>query len=69
MFFRWNALKNPVNSTLIVLIFINLINYMDRSTIAGMMTDIRNDPYFNIETDKSLGRDTVSRLDSEEIIK
>lgn len=40
---------------MLVLVFINLINYMDRSTVAGMINSIRNDPSFNIQSDQSLG--------------
>ena len=39
----------------IVVVFVNLINYMDRSTVAGMMDSIRKDAAFNIQSDKSLG--------------
>lgn len=37
--------------TVCVLCFVNLINYMDRFTVAGMLTDIKND--FNIGNDMS----------------
>ncbi|XP_043253646.1 protein spinster isoform X1 [Colletes gigas] len=37
--------------TVCVLCFINLINYMDRFTVAGMLTDIRKD--FNLRNDES----------------
>ncbi|KAK9295961.1 hypothetical protein QLX08_009863 [Tetragonisca angustula] len=37
--------------TVSVLCFVNLINYMDRFTIAGMLTEIKND--FKITNDKS----------------
>lgn len=32
-----------------ILVYVNLINYMDRSTVAGMMNSIKNDPEFNIQ--------------------
>ena len=39
-----------------ILCFVNFINYMDRSTIAGMMEDIRKDKHFNIgNNDKAMG--------------
>ncbi len=41
--------------TVLVLVFVNLINYMDRSTVAGMIDSIRKDPDFNIHSDKYLG--------------
>ncbi len=41
--------------TVLVLVFVNLINYMDRSTVAGMINSIKNDPYFNIHKDKYIG--------------
>ena len=38
-----------------ILCFVNFINYMDRSTIAGMMEDIRHDQHFKIKSDKAMG--------------
>ena len=38
-----------------LLFFVNLINYMDRSTVAGMISFIKADPSFNIHSDKYLG--------------
>jgi len=38
-----------------MLVFINLINYMDRSTVAGMINSIRDDPSFNVHSDRALG--------------
>lgn len=38
-----------------VLCFVNLINYMDRSTVAGMMDDIKKDPFFHVKNDSDLG--------------
>uniref|UniRef100_A0A1B6JA87 Major facilitator superfamily (MFS) profile domain-containing protein n=1 Tax=Homalodisca liturata TaxID=320908 RepID=A0A1B6JA87_9HEMI len=37
--------------TVVVLCFVNLINYMDRYTIAGILTDIED--YFNLPDDKT----------------
>ncbi|XP_075221174.1 lysolipid transporter protein spinster isoform X2 [Lycorma delicatula] len=37
--------------TVAVLCFVNLINYMDRYTIAGILTDLKS--YFNIKDDKA----------------
>ncbi len=51
----WAALDKPRAMTLVVLIYVNLINYMDRSTVAGMIDSIKNDPHFNIHSDKYLG--------------
>ena len=38
-----------------ILTFVNLINYMDRSTVAGMLEHIKQDKDFNITHDKYLG--------------
>lgn len=38
----WAELDKPRAMSLLVLVFVNLINYMDRSTVAGMMDSIRN---------------------------
>lgn len=47
---------NKANAAaILVLVFINLINYMDRSTVAGMMDDIRHDPFFHVNNDRDLG--------------
>ncbi|CAM6054356.1 unnamed protein product, partial [Sphagnum tenellum] len=35
----------------LVLCFVNLINYMDRSTVAGMIDSIKADPTFNLQGD------------------
>ena len=32
-----------------ILVYVNLINYMDRSTVAGMINSIKNDKDFNIQ--------------------
>lgn len=52
----WYARLNKPNSiTVLVLVYINLINYMDRSTVAGMLEKIKQDPSFNVTQDKWLG--------------
>ena len=51
----WEELDKPKAMSLLVLVFVNLINYMDRSTVAGMMDSIRKDAAFHIESDKYLG--------------
>ena len=51
----WAELDRPRAMSLLVLVFVNLINYMDRSTVAGMMDSIRKDASFHIESDKYLG--------------
>jgi MFS family permease len=51
----WANLDKPRSMTLMVLVFVNLINYMDRSTVAGMLTSIKDDPHFHITKDSSLG--------------
>ena len=38
-----------------ILVYVNLINYMDRSTVAGMLEKIKQDKDFNIKKDKYLG--------------
>ena len=55
-FSRFAQLDKRRAASVLVLVFINLINYMDRSTVAGMIESIRKDPYFNIKNeDKYLG--------------
>jgi len=52
----WYQNLNKTNAAaVLVLCFVNLINYMDRSTVAGMMDDIKRDPFFNVTNDKDLG--------------
>ena len=52
----WYAGLNKRHAaTVMVLCYCNLINYMDRSTVAGMIDYIRSDPNFQIKSDKSLG--------------
>ena len=41
--------------TVILLCYCNLINYMDRSTVAGMISFIKEDKHFNVKDDKRLG--------------
>ncbi len=41
--------------TIFILFYVNLINYMDRSVVAGMMDSIKNDRAFNKPSDKQLG--------------
>jgi len=51
----WAGLNKTKALTVIILVYVNLINYMDRSTVAGMLERIKQDPYFNITQDKYLG--------------
>ena len=41
--------------TVIILCYCNLINYMDRSTVAGMISFIKEDKDFNVHSDKKMG--------------
>merc|ERR1719461_1458753 len=41
--------------TVLVLVYVNLINYMDRSTVAGLLEEIKKDKDFDIHKDKYLG--------------
>ena len=53
---RWyQNLNKSYAGAVLVLCYVNLINYMDRSTVAGMMEDIRQDPNFQPLNDKRLG--------------
>lgn len=45
----------PNGISVIILVYVNLINYMDRSTVAGMLEKIKTDKDFNIQKDKYLG--------------
>ncbi len=54
-FHRCFNLNKAYAAAVLVLCYCNLINYMDRSTVAGMMNDIRNDDWFKIKKDKDLG--------------
>jgi len=51
----WQHLNKTKAVTVIVLVYVNLINYMDRSTVAGMLERIKQDKNFNITQDKYLG--------------
>jgi MFS family permease len=51
--FRFASLNKTHAATVIVLCFINLINYMDRSTVAGMINSIKNDPGFDLKGDNT----------------
>ena len=53
----WICNLNKVHAgAVLVLCFVNLINYMDRSTVAGMMDYIKADKSFNIgNNNKKLG--------------
>jgi MFS family permease len=53
--FRCVNLNKTYAAAVLVLCYVNLINYMDRSTVAGMMNDIRNDVHFHVTSDKDLG--------------
>ena len=46
-FFRYQNLNKTYAGAVLVLCFVNLINYMDRSTVAGMIDDIKTDPSFD----------------------
>ncbi|XP_059099450.1 protein spinster-like [Tigriopus californicus] len=51
----FESLDRKKSITVLTLVYINLINYMDRSTVAGMIDSIKNDPYFQIHHDQYLG--------------
>jgi len=51
----WTRLNKRKAVTVIILVYVNLINYMDRSTVAGMLEKIKTDKDFNITKDKYLG--------------
>ena len=54
--YRYQRLNKAYAGAVLVLCFVNLINYMDRSTVAGMMDDIKTDKSFDINNnDKKLG--------------
>ena len=48
-------MNKPFAATVLILCYVNLINYMDRSTVAGVIVDIKNDPFFNVKSDKDVG--------------
>jgi len=51
----WENLHKGKAITVLILVYVNLINYMDRSTVAGMLEHIKQDKDFNITHDKYLG--------------
>ena len=51
----WENLHKGKAVTVLILVYVNLINYMDRSTVAGMLGHIKQDKDFNITHDKYLG--------------
>ena len=51
----WGKLNKRKALTVMILVYVNLINYMDRSTVAGMLEKIKQDKNFNITKDKYLG--------------
>ena len=51
----WAKLNKRKAMTVAILVYVNLINYMDRSTVAGMLPKIKADTDFKIEKDKYLG--------------
>ena len=52
----WYSELNKTHAmTVILLVYCNLINYMDRSTVAGMISFIKEDKDFNVKSDKKLG--------------
>ena len=56
----YNELNKTYALTVILLCYCNLINYMDRSTVAGMISFIKEDKDFNVKSDKKLGLLQVS---------
>ena len=51
----WENLHKGKAVTVLVLVYVNLINYMDRSTVAGLLEYIKTDEDFHITHDKYLG--------------
>jgi len=51
----WEGLNKSNALSVLILVYVNLINYMDRSTVAGMLNEIKHDKDFNIKQDKWLG--------------
>ncbi|XP_023325518.1 protein spinster [Eurytemora carolleeae] len=51
----WQNLNKQSAISVLVLVYVNLINYMDRSTVAGMLEEIKRDKDFDIKKDKYLG--------------
>ena len=60
----YNELNKTYALTVILLCYCNLINYMDRSTVAGMISFIKEDEDFNVKSDKKLGLLQVSFVNS-----
>ena len=52
----WYSELNKAHAiTVLILCYCNLINYMDRSTIPGMIKFIKDDKHFNVTKDSTLG--------------
>ena len=52
----WYSELNKAHAVTVgLLCYCNLINYMDRSTVAGMISFIKDDNDFNVKSDKKLG--------------
>jgi len=51
----WAKLNKGSAISVLVLVYVNLINYMDRSTVAGLLEEIKKDKDFDIHQDKYLG--------------
>jgi len=51
----WEKLNKESALSVFVLVYVNLINYMDRSTVAGLLEEIKVDKDFNIQKDKYMG--------------
>jgi hypothetical protein len=54
-YFRFADLNKAHAATICILFYVNLINYMDRSVVAGMMENIKNDLAFHKPSDTKLG--------------
>ena len=52
---RYSELNKAHAATILILFYVNLINYVDRSVVAGMMDSIKNDRAFHKPSDKQLG--------------
>ena len=55
--------------TVVLLCYCNLINYMDRSTVAGMISFIKEDKDFNVKSDKKMGLLQVYLRNSRNILQ
>jgi len=51
----WESLNKSNALSVLILVYVNLINYMDRSTVAGMLNEIKHDKDFNVTKDKWMG--------------